>query len=70
MIAAFLRATYRGMADGAANVDEAVAIMVKARPLLKPDVTRAVAELHRPLCSDGMDGKPSAGIRRRTGAGA
>jgi NitT/TauT family transport system substrate-binding protein len=58
MIAAFLRATYRGMADGAANVDEAVAIMVKARPLLKPDVTKQQwLNFITHFCSDGMQGK-------------
>ena len=59
MIAAFLRATYRGMADGAANVDEAVGIMVKARPLLKPDVTKQQwLNFIKFFCSDAMEGKP------------
>src|SRR5574339_679828 len=59
MIAAFLRATYRGMADATANVDEAVGIMVKARPLLKPDVTKQQwLNFIKFFCSDAMDGKP------------
>jgi NitT/TauT family transport system substrate-binding protein len=59
MIAAFLRASYRGMNDAAANVDEAVGIMVKARPLLKPDVTKQQwLNFIKFFCSDGMDGKP------------
>ncbi|HWV90858.1 MAG TPA: hypothetical protein VNZ59_12310, partial [Burkholderiales bacterium] len=50
---------YRGMADGAANVDEAVGIMVKARPLLKPDVTKQQwLNFIAHFCSDGMVGKP------------
>ena len=58
MIAAFLRATYRGMADATANVDEAVGIMVKARPLLKPDVTKQQwLNFIKFFCSEGMDGK-------------
>jgi len=59
MIAAFLRATYRGMADATANVDEAVGIMVKARPLLKPDVTKQQwLNFIKFFCSDAMEGKP------------
>ena len=34
MVAAFLRATYRGVADAAAHPDDAVGIMAKQRPLL------------------------------------
>jgi len=59
MIAAFLRASYRGMNDATANVDEAVGIIVKARPLLKPDVTKQQwLNFIKFFCSDGMDGKP------------
>lgn len=59
MIAAFLRATYRGMNDATANVDEAVGIIVKARPLLKPDVTKQQwLNFIKFFCSDSMDGKP------------
>ena len=59
MIAAFLRASYRGMNDATANVDEAVGIIVKARPLLKPDVTKQQwLNFIKFFCSDSMDGKP------------
>jgi NitT/TauT family transport system substrate-binding protein len=59
MIAAFLRATYRGIADATANVDEAVGILVKERPLLKPDITKQQwLNFIKFFCSDSMDGKP------------
>jgi NitT/TauT family transport system substrate-binding protein len=59
MIAAFLRATYRGMADGTANVDEAVGLLVKERLLLNPNVTKQQwLNFIKFFCSDSMDGKP------------
>lgn len=59
MIAGFLRATYRGMAEATANVDEAVANYVKQRPLLKPDVTKQQwLNFITFFCSDAMAGKP------------
>src|SRR5690606_2598691 len=40
MIAGFLRATYRGMADASRNIDEAIAIYIKERPLLNADLAK------------------------------
>ena len=59
MIAAFLRATYRGLAEATAHPDEAVADVVKARPLVKPDVAKQQwQEYVTYFCSEGMAGKP------------
>jgi NitT/TauT family transport system substrate-binding protein len=59
MIAAFLRATYGGMADAAAEVDDAVANYVKQRPLVKPEVAKQQwLGFIQYFCSDAMDGKP------------
>ena len=59
MIAAFLRATYRGLAEATAHPDEAVADVVKARPLVKPSVAKDQwREYITYFCSDGMAGKP------------
>jgi NitT/TauT family transport system substrate-binding protein len=58
MIAAFLRATYRGVAEAADKVDEAVNNYVKERPLLKFDVAKQQwVGFTTFFCSEGMDGK-------------
>ena len=58
MIAAFLRATYRGVADAAMNVDQAVTNYVKERPLVNADVARKQwRDYVNYFCSDAMDGK-------------
>jgi NitT/TauT family transport system substrate-binding protein len=59
MIAAFLRAIYRGMNDAAANVDQAVANYVKERPLVNPDAARDQWRTYVTyFCSNAMDGSP------------
>lgn len=59
MIAAFLRATYRGLAEATAHPDDAVAAVVKARPLVKTNVAKEQwREYITYFCSEGMAGKP------------
>jgi len=59
MIAAFLRATYRGLAEATAHPEDAVASVVKARPLVKPEVAKEQwREYITYFCSDSMAGKP------------
>lgn len=59
MVAGFLRATYRGIAGASKNVDEAIAIYIKARPLLNADLAKKQWVSYMDyFCSDAMSGKP------------
>lgn len=59
MIAGFLRATYRGMADASRNIDEAIAIYIKERPLLNADLAKKQWLSYVDyFCSDASEGKP------------
>lgn len=59
MIEGFLRATYRGMAEASKNVDEAIGIYVKERPLLNTEMAKKQWLGYVDyLCSDAGAGKP------------
>lgn len=59
IVAAFLRASYRGLAEAAAHPDEAIAAIAKERPLLNAGVAKQQwVEFVTYFCSDNMKGKP------------
>lgn len=59
MVSGFLRATYRGMAEASKNVDEAIAIYIKERPLLNADLAKKQWLSYIDyFCSESANGKP------------